>query len=926
MSKVSSGWDTLAEDRLVVFPSNSAFASGPLSAAGKEERLLFGLAARLLKDGHSMALTLPCPDKSFFANLLYYLHRVRVDAMGGYVLGSWFHPEALWMRRDLVWFGKPLHLTGSLSKVRNINPCRLTRKKGQAPTLMGRSAKVARTPLLPWSGDSYQLQELLVGQTDPFAFIVDATPTGVRDDLQALWEVLSVYFPDVPVLAVSALGDFETDRTIDQMPLHRWFHRLQDRQIWSGESQIPPQQLVNLVEIPDTVLDSRLGELYQQVYNLNRQFDGESHQAREGVVRTAFRLVQRLSSLSCPLALREKYLEQNSRRGPFAVRSLAREVDILNNTPLRYGTLENQRKTLVDGFSKLLKLLESGTSGKTQYLHQVVKRVKKEEKSLLVLVGDSHDEKAITEAINDFGLGLVDFQRLNVRTVSGVRSAAGLSQFYDQCLILCRLWDRDVWWLTDAAKQVIWPVYPFERPWVLKRLEIFRSHCIQASLPQGDKKTLVTLSWRRKAILLDRDTEKASLPISSVIEKDCSGQYPIEKPVAIDRPADLEEWLTEILSAEPSVEDYIPNERPEVGDCAFIKLEERSGSFLWPVNSSLPVLNPSTKEGFTHKAVEELQPGDQFVWIEGGDPYGEILHNLFEVFHDSPETQEILRWVRYWDQIVENAVRKFPVPQLLHQALEKEGTRVTLTTVYNWLNKKVYGPDRESSVRNLATLAGSPSLAKCAPQIHQAVSRVWTEHRQIGKDLRQALINRAAGATSVRIGSLELEVQTLDDILRIYTVVSVSLPDAAPATPKCLADLVPRVQAEFGERIMLIPKAVRSMEDSPYRDLDKAWECFSLSNEYLWGHLNGGVPFNDMREKFRHVGIDVKPGTSEITQGMSSDYIALYEGKPVDMGPHLSLGTARDPSKTLRVHYHWDEAKQLLVILHAGRHLKTRSS
>lgn len=929
MSKAASDWISIAEDRLVVFPASSAFAgeSGPLKDSDRDEQLLFGLASRLLKDGLSLGISLPCPGKSFFTRLLYYLHRVRMDALTGHVLGTWFHPENLWMRRDLIWFGKPLCLAESAGVITGLNVCRLTRKQGQAPSLMGKTARIARTPLLPWSGDPYQLQELLVEQTDPFAFIVDATPSGIRDNLLPLWEILSVYFPSVPFLVVSALGDFKTDAVLDDIPVHRWFFRLRDQHLWNGmeKSDLKPQMTV--VEIPDSVIDTRLADLYQQTYNLNRQLADETPQSRKDVGQTAYRLVQRLSWLACPLATREKYLERHSRRGPFAVRSLAREIRVLTDSPLRYGKLENQRKTLAEGFASLYGLLETGTTGKGQYLRRVVERSVAKNQRLLVLVGDSHDEASLTETINNLGLRLVDDQHLCVRTASSVRAAGAVDLSFDCCLVLCRLWDKDFWWLSGTAREVLWPAYPFELPWIQRRLEFFEKHCISPSSPEGDKKSLLTLSWPRRSILLDRDTEENASSIKTSIEKECFGAYPIDRSFIVERQADLSAWLTKILTGEEeAVDDFSPTSDSVSGDCAHIRVEGRSGFFYWPVGSPLHVLFPSSAEGFVSRSVNELQAGDQFIWVEGGNPYGEILHNLFDIFHDSPKTREILRWVSYWDHLVHEAAEKFRSPLLLQKALEKEGTPITLATVQNWLSQKVYGPEAQSSIKNLAKVVGNDALAKYSPQIHQALERIRSEHRQIGRDLHQALLHRGAGAASIKVGSLQLDPMTLDEILRIYTVVSVTLPEDKPTVTKDLGELAHRIKEELGDRILLLPRAIRSMEDSPYRDTAKVWECFKIARQFLWGYYAKEVRYEDMREAFRQIGIEVKPGTSEVTQGMSSDYIVQYEGRQVDMGPHLSIGSARDPSKTLRIHYHWDETKNLLVILHAGRHLWTRSS
>jgi hypothetical protein len=46
-----------------------------------------------------------------------------------------------------------------------------------------------------------------------------------------------------------------------------------------------------------------------------------------------------------------------------------------------------------------------------------------------------------------------------------------------------------------------------------------------------------------------------------------------------------------------------------------------------------------------------------------------------------------------------------------------------------------------------------------------------------------------------------------------------------------------------------------------------------------------------------------------------------YNGEDVEMMQHLKIGTADNAADTLRIHFHWDAAAQLIVIGYCGPHL-----
>ena len=50
-----------------------------------------------------------------------------------------------------------------------------------------------------------------------------------------------------------------------------------------------------------------------------------------------------------------------------------------------------------------------------------------------------------------------------------------------------------------------------------------------------------------------------------------------------------------------------------------------------------------------------------------------------------------------------------------------------------------------------------------------------------------------------------------------------------------------------------------------------------------------------------------------------------YDGTQVEMFRHLKIGVDDDPTRTIRVHFHWDGDRQKIVIGHCGEHLPVSS-
>lgn len=69
-------------------------------------------------------------------------------------------------------------------------------------------------------------------------------------------------------------------------------------------------------------------------------------------------------------------------------------------------------------------------------------------------------------------------------------------------------------------------------------------------------------------------------------------------------------------------------------------------------------------------------------------------------------------------------------------------------------------------------------------------------------------------------------------------------------------------------------------------------------------------------------GIEFKSDTSIKTKGQYKNiYYPLYKGGKIDIGRHLGIGSSRNPERCFRIHFHFDESSQQIVVHHAGRHL-----
>ncbi|PLX88405.1 MAG: hypothetical protein C0618_04375 [Desulfuromonas sp.] len=933
-------WVKIADDRLIAFPG-SAFLS--LSATELEkmglseirdnEALLLGLCGRLAKDGKSLAVSLPCPDRSLFVKLLMYLHRIRMDALSGCILGSYFQSTNLWDNNDLVWFGRTTQVKGALDDIAGLNPCRITRKTPQKRKGHSENERIARTPLVSCTQNHFDTLDLLLEKTRPFLFVIDATQSGLRENLKDLWDNLSIYFPNVPVLLFSALGDRQADTDLQRTPVHQWTHRIADQYLWATRNQSSPpaeeKSVYRVIEIPDKTISSLLTDCSLDIQNLRNQVSADSAQKKQLTYGKAAKVQQAFASLAMPLSFREASLHRQIRGGPFGVRPISRELEILEETELKYGEVDATRKKVHTDLQNLYDLIEKGFTGKAQAVEKMVRLAAKDNKSTIFLVSNKAEEDALVDFINSLNVAPVDNKLLTVQPKNSVRPLLSSQKTYSCCVIMGRLWDKEQWWLAGVAKEVYWLCYPFEVAWIENHLNDWIRKYSAASPREGGVKTsLLKMAWPKEGHLKDLQATDPEAWAKRQVFDDCKGCYVIPKEITIEQKSfDSMKWLDELLSTEedPETLDSGWSDGLCEENCAYIFLESSTEGIPWNLSWTVHTIVDTEVEP---KKVTDLVPGDQILLFKSNDAHEEILFRLFEAFDSSPQTEELMRWARYWQSLIDAAKEKYRSPKDLLAALAKQGTSVSPQTARNWWNKKVIGPDNDEAIKHLALAVNNELYAKHYRRIHRAVRKIGDEHRIIGKTLKKALVNRAAGATRITIGSTRVSTEQLDEILQLEIVNSVKVPAEVikGAQPKKFADLVPVIEEKYQDRIILTTRAKKSMDDSPYRNLDKALLCFQSIAGPLWEHYAGGINRFDLKNEFKRVGMEAKFAMSQVTQGKSSDYDVRYKGEKIDIGPHICIGTTHDPATTLRVHFTWDADESKIVIHHAGKHLFTRKS
>ncbi len=175
-------------------------------------------------------------------------------------------------------------------------------------------------------------------------------------------------------------------------------------------------------------------------------------------------------------------------------------------------------------------------------------------------------------------------------------------------------------------------------------------------------------------------------------------------------------------------------------------------------------------------------------------------------------------------------------------------------------------------------------------QLRQRISRLMNQVSNLEKRLENAL---KAGETLVTVDGSYEEIPTW--IEKNY--------------PGCL---------------FLSARAGRSLKKAAYEDVRLVYQCLQLLATSYYAYRKGEKTYEDFTTDMHSVDSALKEAgaVTETAAGMyGDDYQIEYKGKKRLFERHIGKGTQKDPCKTMRIYYFWDEEDQIIVIGDLPMHL-----
>ena len=115
------------------------------------------------------------------------------------------------------------------------------------------------------------------------------------------------------------------------------------------------------------------------------------------------------------------------------------------------------------------------------------------------------------------------------------------------------------------------------------------------------------------------------------------------------------------------------------------------------------------------------------------------------------------------------------------------------------------------------------------------------------------------------------------------------------------------------------------MSRSSYADLGAFTKVLQILVDGFYPmYANRSKSLKEVEDMLARIPASYAGNMSDVTKGkFEQHYFRQYEGQRVDISRHIKLGRAYDQRYTLRLYFHWDEARAKIVVHHAGEHLPT---
>lgn len=877
----------------------------------QREAVSFAITGRLLKYGQSIAIALPMFSSEAAVKLMVYLHRMRFDALFGAVRSPWFNPTNVETRTDFVLFSRPQSRFADLSRFTSLHT-KLIRRN---PFPIAHTHH-AQTLLVDASMPHSDIVEL-IEKSRPCAFVIDGTACGTDRPGELDW-TLHEYFPEIPRIVLLSLGDRESLQSLNasRANTHRFLVRLGD-----SLGVLNSGMQTRIAEVCDATANEMLHRASVLYIELRREQTPDAVLGEQiGILGKIIRL---LNELVVPLQLLENVLTKATRAGPYPIRSISRLFEILGQKHCRYGQIQNR----VEVLSRHLRLcadllLQQGVlSGKAQVVLDLARGVRAKREQTMLLCGSSIEAHAL-ELWFDDNLDVQWRDSLHVFPMDGVQSYRRAPRVLDQCVLIGTPWDNRLKWLALESKETLVLAYPFQSSWSQRQVISWWREFGVASANDGDKLRLWSLQFPNGARLMDTQTAMSSVDaqIKKVVAE---GAYPRAVRVAtVPLHVDLDNVLLDLM-AEPTVESRDQDSRDlSAPGFVMITTEELDHPLQWPRDKRVLVL----EENELNEVLPiDLSAGAKLVLLKDCDERVATQETLFDLIVDeSHALKAVIKIADQWQSWCDKVAVKFGGAAATQTQLRRKSIDVHESTIANWFRHGVIGPQDRKTVTAFAELLGLSAANESGRFVANSIEEIRRIRRSIGRDLRIALLERTKGADKVSIGSLVMDGPSFDAMIEICHVVSVDDPLASSISARrrqSLELVATDVMAVYPSRLLFTTPARKSMRDSPFRDLDKFRQCLELMCTSLHENLlSKSNRLDEVLTKFSQAGITYSANLSDVTEGRYGD-LRQYKGRKADLRRHFKIGSARDATRTMRIHFEWDDEITAIVVHHAGHHL-----
>jgi hypothetical protein len=876
-----------------------------------------------LKNGESAVITIPITNADDIGYVIQYIHQMRIDALMGYVRSGWMNGPRMGDLSDLVVWTRATPQYTRLRKDPNISAqhVALNHQTGTLKKPLTANGRILRTLICQQSDEMTRFFDVLTGHIKPFIFLVDATPFGTRGRIQELLDHITGYFPSCPVVVLTAIGDLGTEKEIKTLQFNaaHWRQHPRDPVPVVADS-IPTKNALTLVEIPDRRLDNRL----IHVLTLTREFRDliKNHpQLQQPVLTPLNRVIAGLRSLSIPLDFYESQLDKGRHGGLFPVRPMADWLTYCRQERLPTGESQALRDKIADGLDEIMGMVSAGETGKSQALkHWIGTSCSLKTRNLIITTSEREARFMRDWLIHDYPAEF-DKGLLTIVGISSVReSYRALSGIYDKALVTGQLWETERW-AFHLAKETLWLGYTSECEWFSK---LGRQY-IGVMNPHPEHK----MDWWELSASPYRPIPYCEEDIPREMWSQCSGQYQHVKNLTFDIHQDAG-WIAKLIAEFEEAPTRLKDNRPpEADEVTIVTLGGLPYRFA--MSERVDRLSSDENEGLERVQARDIEVGDNLVLVNSDDRMNfTLLEILIEYAVDNTTEYKVYQsQIDRWFNYIDHALHQCGSPEMLQLNLKEAGIPIGLETVRRWGNHLVFNPhSKKRLVPIMAKIGKSQPTQGDMNAVIQAQSRMHGLHSAMGRMVKQLAVASKTGSSQSGFASQVLDKDLLADLITVEEVVSVHHHGEVSTVTQEKQDVnsVLKQVIELSEgRLSATQAAFKSADDSPFRDIEKIRQCLTVlaDDYYRVYHKDKSIQLAQAIDAGRPYQIQFKGDTAASTKGLYGIYKRDYKGSRVDIGKHLGIGNTGNPERCFRLHFHWDNDAQQIVIHHAGRHLPT---